>query len=140
MTSGLRRVVVVGASAAGLTAAEALRRGGYDGQLTMVGDEPHLPYDRPPLSKQVLAGTWEPDRTRLRDVAAYQRADIELRLGVAATAVDTAARTVELAGGERLRFDALVVVTGAQPRRLPAGHSLAGVHVLRTVEIGRAHV
>lgn len=128
------RIVVVGASAAGLTTAEALRREGYAGRLTLVGEEPELPYDRPPLSKQVLAGTWDPARTRLRPDTAYRDQGIELRLGTRALGVDLSSRTLALAGGLRLGFDGLVITTGVTPRRLPFGHGLAGVHVLRTVE------
>src|SRR5258708_33796541 len=87
-----RRVVIVGASAAGLTAAEALRRRGYDGPLTLIGDEPHLPYDRPPLSKQILAGTWRPQQVMLRDEQALAGLDADLLLGWAATGLDATAR------------------------------------------------
>jgi NADPH-dependent 2,4-dienoyl-CoA reductase/sulfur reductase-like enzyme len=128
------RIVVVGASTAGLTAADTLRREGFTGTLTLVGEEPHLPYDRPPLSKQVLAGAWPPDRTALRRDADLQRLGLDLRLGCRAAGLDTAARTVTLAGGERLGYDGLVIATGLRPRRLPFGHQLAGVHVLRTLD------
>ncbi len=128
------RVVVVGASAAGLAAAEGLRRLGYTGALTLVGDETHLPYDRPPLSKQVLSGAWHPDRLRLRAPQALEALDLDLRLGRPATALDTGAREVTLDGGEQLPYDALVVATGLTPRRLPGSEDLTGAHVLRTVE------
>jgi NADPH-dependent 2,4-dienoyl-CoA reductase/sulfur reductase-like enzyme len=130
----IQRIVVVGASAAGLTTAETLRREGYGGLVTLIGDELHLPYDRPPLSKQVLLGTWEPERTSFRDDATYQRLDIGLRLGVAATGVDLAARTVGLSTGDQVPYDRLVIATGVRPTRLPAGHQLGGVHVLRTLD------
>jgi NADPH-dependent 2,4-dienoyl-CoA reductase/sulfur reductase-like enzyme len=130
----VHRIVIVGASAAGVAAAEALRREGYAGQLTLVGDEVHLPYDRPPLSKQVLTGAWEPARTSLRPDTAYQDQDIELRLGTRATGLDPRRRTVCLSGGEQLGYDGLVIATGVSPRRLPFGHQLAGVHVLRTID------
>jgi hypothetical protein len=84
----LERVVIVGASAAGVTTAETLRREGYTGRLTLVGDEKVLPYDRPPLSKQVLAGTWEQERTALRPASAYADHDIELKLGTPASGLD----------------------------------------------------
>lgn len=128
------RVVVVGASAAGLTTAEALRREGFAGLITLVGDELHLPYDRPPLSKQVLLGTWEPERTAFRDDATYQRLDIGLRLGATATAVDQDARTVALSTGDHVPYDRLVIATGVRPLRLRQGHDLHGVHVLRTLD------
>ncbi len=128
------RIVLVGASAAGLTAADALRREGFTGTLTLVGDELWAPYDRPPLSKQVLAGSWEPERTVLRQEADLQRLKLDLRLGCRATGLDPAARTVTLADGDRLRYDGLLLATGLRPRRLPFGHDLAGVHVLRTLD------
>jgi 3-phenylpropionate/trans-cinnamate dioxygenase ferredoxin reductase subunit len=128
-----RNVVIVGASAAGLATAEALRNKGYDGRLTLVGDETHLPYDRPPLSKQVLSGAWQPERVRLRDDQAIARLDADLQLGREAVGLDTAGRKVMLDGGDRVAFDALVLATGVTPRRLP-GDDLAGVHVLRTLD------
>ena len=127
------RVVIVGASAAGLTAAETLRERGYDGALTLIGDEPHPPYDRPPLSKQVLAGTWEPQQVMLRDEHALRALDAELLLGRAAVGLDTAQRRVLLDGGARVDYDALLIATGVTPRRRP-GSELAGVHTLRTLD------
>lgn len=150
------RIVVVGASVAGLAAAEALRREGYQGELTLVGDEPHPPYDRPPLSKQVLAGTWDAERLALRPAARLDELGLDLRLGTTATAVDLAGRTVTLAaagggpageaggagpvapadggaadgGTGTLGFDVLVIATGVRPRRLPG----EGAHVLRTLD------
>ena len=129
----LRRVVIVGASAAGLTAAEALRRRGYDGALTLIGDEPHPPYDRPPLSKQILAGTWPPERARLRDEQALAGLGADLLLGRAAAGLDAAARRVHLDGGGSAGYDALVIATGVTPRTLP-GAGLAGMHLLRTLD------
>lgn len=132
--SGPRRVVVVGASAAGLTVADALRDGGFPGDLTLVGAEPHAPYDRPPLSKEVLAGRRDPAATALRDPGHYASTGVDLRLGSPATAVDRAEPAVVLADGHRLPYDALVIATGVTPRRLPGADRLAGVHVLRTVD------
>ncbi|HEU5149809.1 MAG TPA: FAD-dependent oxidoreductase [Iamia sp.] len=126
-------VVVVGASLAGLHAARALRRQGYDGTLTVVGDEPHLPYDRPPLSKQVLAGTWAPERTALL-TARDDDLDLTWALGRAATGLDPRARTVALDDGTDLPYDGVVIATGAAPRRLPGTDGLAGVHVLRSLD------
>ena len=128
-----RDVLIVGASAAGLATAEALRNKGYDGRLTLVGDEAHLPYDRPPLSKQVLSGAWQPERVRLRDDQAIDKLDAELRLGRKAVGLDTAGRKVLLDDGDRVAYDALVIATGVTPRRLP-GDDLEGVHVLRTLD------
>lgn len=127
--------MVVGASLAGLRAAEALRAAGYDGSLTLVGAEPHLPYDRPPLSKRVLSGEWGPDRIALRKPDGYADLRLDLRLGTPAGHLDMAARRVVLAGGEALPFDGLVIATGATPRRLPGvDPAMAGVHVLRTLD------
>ncbi|MFD3590865.1 NAD(P)/FAD-dependent oxidoreductase [Streptomyces sp. NPDC058683] len=126
----MNRIVVVGASAAGLAAVETLRREGYDGTLTLVGDELHPPYDRPPLSKQVLAAEWAPDRVVLRAPTELDSLGLELRLGAAATGLDVADRTVRLADGSLLPYDGLIVATGVRPRRLPG----EGAHVLRTVD------
>ncbi|MFJ8749068.1 NAD(P)/FAD-dependent oxidoreductase [Streptomyces sp. NPDC102441] len=127
-------IVVVGASAAGLSAAEGLRRGGYTGPLTLVGDEPHHPYDRPPLSKQLLSGAWDVDRLALRQPDALDTLGLDLRLGSAAVALDTRRREVALADGTRIGYQHLVVATGAHARRLPGTGELTGVHTLRTVE------
>jgi NADPH-dependent 2,4-dienoyl-CoA reductase/sulfur reductase-like enzyme len=129
----LRTVVVVGASLAGLRATETLRRDGFDGRVVLVGAEPHLPYDRPPLSKQLLAGEWEPPELALRR-APYDELEIELRLGVRATALDAAARELTLDGGERLAFDGALLATGAVPRTLPDMPDLDGIFVLRTID------
>lgn len=128
------RVVIVGASAAGLGVAEGLRRLGFAGLLTLVGDEIHLPYDRPPLSKQLLAGGCEAGQLRLRSPEALDALDVELRLGIRAAALDAAARHVVLADGVRIGYDAVVVATGLSARWLPGSRGVAGVHVLRTVE------
>jgi NADPH-dependent 2,4-dienoyl-CoA reductase/sulfur reductase-like enzyme len=126
----VRPIVVVGASAAGLAAVETLRREGYDKAITLIGEEPHIPYDRPPLSKQILAGEWEPERLTLRDPAHLGSLDVDLRLGVTATGVDLAGRRVHLAGGATVPYDGLIVATGVRPRRLPG----QGGHVLRTLD------
>ena len=123
-------VLVVGGGAAGLAAVETLRSEGYAGSLTMVCDEPELPYDRPPLSKQVLTGAWDVERTRFREAAHYADLGIRLVRGRAG-ALDPDGRTVYLSDGYPLRFDGLIIATGVRPRRLPTGHELAGVHVLR---------
>ena len=122
--------VVVGASLAGLHGAEALRRNGYGGRITIVGDEPHRPYDRPPLSKHVLSGELAPDATELP-----QRADLdaEWRLGQAVIGLDRRARTISLADGAVLAYDKLLVTTGARARPWPveSGGSLGNIFTLR---------
>ncbi|MFG3022444.1 NAD(P)/FAD-dependent oxidoreductase [Streptomyces sp. NPDC048254] len=128
------RIAVVGASAAGLSVVEGLRRAGYAGRVTLIGEEKHLPYDRPPLSKQLLSGEWDVARLQLRDGEAIEALDLDLRLGVAAVALDTRNREVALVDGSRVGYDALVVATGAAARRLPGTEGVAGVHVLRTLE------
>ncbi|MFE6162501.1 NAD(P)/FAD-dependent oxidoreductase [Streptomyces sp. NPDC056486] len=127
-------VLVVGASAAGLGTAEALRRQGYQGRITMLGAESRLPYDRPPLSKQVLSGAWEPERAQLRSREVLDALDAEFLLGDAAVALDVPTRTVRTASGSALSADAVVVATGLQARTLPGQEALRGVHVLRTLE------
>ncbi|WP_030825900.1 NAD(P)/FAD-dependent oxidoreductase [Streptomyces hygroscopicus] len=129
----MKRIVVVGASAAGLAAAETLRREGYEGTITLLGEEPHHPYDRPPLSKQILGGQWEADRVALRAPADLDALGLELRLGTAATGLDLAGRTVQLADGARVPYDGLVIATGVRPRRLP-GDGGERAHVLRTLD------
>jgi len=132
--AALERIVVVGASLAGLRAVEALRRRGYEGRLVLVGAEPHRPYDRPPLSKDVLRGAREPDRIALVTQEAFDALDLDLRLGTRATALDRSERAVVLDDGERLAFDGLLVATGAAPRNLPGTPALDGIHTLRTLE------
>jgi 3-phenylpropionate/trans-cinnamate dioxygenase ferredoxin reductase subunit len=129
----LDRVVVVGASLAGLRATETLRRDGYDGRLVVVGAEAHLPYDRPPLSKQLLAGEVDADDIALRR-ASYDELDLEFRLGTRAVALDLGAGEVELDDGDRVGFDGVVLATGSAPRVLPNTPDLDGLFVLRTLD------
>jgi NADPH-dependent 2,4-dienoyl-CoA reductase/sulfur reductase-like enzyme len=130
----LRRVVVVGASLAGLRAAEALRAQGFDGELWLIGAEAHAPYDRPPLSKQVLRGEWPPERVRLRAAEELAALRLELRLGVRAERLDGARRRVALSDGSELGYDGLVIATGCAARTLGGSTALEGVHVLRTLD------
>ncbi|MGI9051957.1 MAG: NAD(P)/FAD-dependent oxidoreductase [Ilumatobacteraceae bacterium] len=130
----LRRVVVVGASLAGLRACETLRTDGFTGQITLIGDERHLPYDRPPLSKKLLAGDWEPDRITLRKPDDLEALQLDLRLGVTAHALDIDTRCVVLADGVEVPYDAVVLATGAAPRRLPGQANVTAVHELRTLD------
>lgn len=132
-------VTVVGASLAGLRSAETLRRDGFDGPITLIGDEAHEPYDRPPLSKQVLAGDWEPDRIALTPSDKLADLDLDLRLGATAAGFDLASRTLRLTGqtsgqngAETLEVDALLIATGARCRTL--GEPREGVHVLRSLD------
>lgn len=133
--SQLSRVVVAGASLAGLRAAEALRQLGYDGELALIGAEDALPYDRPPLSKEVLQGAWEAEKTALvRDRDRFDALELDLRLGRRATGLDLKNRHVALDDGSKLGFDGLLIATGAAPRKLPGQDALAGVSVLRTLD------
>lgn len=128
------RYVIVGASLAGVAAAEAIREHDADGEIVLLGDEPHAPYDRPPLSKELLQGTRGPDDVPLRDDDWAERHRVDVRPATRAVALDTGLRTVHTDGGDRLGYDRLLIATGAQPRRLPALDGLDGVHVLRTLD------
>lgn len=127
------QVLIVGASLAGIRAANALRRAKFAGRITLAGGETHLPYDRPPLSKQFLMGDWDRERIALTNAAEIEKLGIELRLGHRAVSLDTATRTVTFEDGE-LSYDQLVIATGATPRVLPGTPMLSGIHTLRTVE------
>jgi 3-phenylpropionate/trans-cinnamate dioxygenase ferredoxin reductase component len=130
MTTG---IVIVGAGQAALQAAEALRAGGFEGAITMIGDEPHTPYHRPPLSKAWLAGEMDAAQLAIRAPDALARKHIELRTGVRVAAIDRASQTVRLADGSALPYTGLVLATGATPRALPLpGGQARGVHVLRS--------
>lgn len=124
-------IVIVGGGLAAARTAEQLRRAEFTGAITIVSDEDHLPYDRPPLSKEVLRA--ETDDVFLKPAEFYDENDITLRLGSGATALDTAAQTVTLADGEVISYDELVIATGLVPRRLPSLPDLDGVRVLRTL-------
>ena len=128
------RIVVVGASLAGLWACESLRGGDYAGTITLVGAESHQPYDRPPLSKALLKGDWEPERIRLRKPDELDSLGLDLRLGVVAVALDATNRTVTLASGETLAADGVIAATGSTPRQLPDQPHLDGVTMLRTLD------
>lgn len=130
----LQRIVVVGASLAGLRAVETLRDRGFDGALTLIGDEPHRPYDRPPLSKQVIQGTWEPEQALFRRKDGYDALALDMRLGMRATSVDLRARRVMLAGGTFADYNRLIIATGARVRTLPGIAPRAGLLVLRSLD------
>ena len=129
----LETVVVVGASLAGLRAVQALRRGGYEGRVIAIGEEKRPPYDRPPLSKEILSGKWEPERTRL---LRPEDADLEVtwRLGERAAGLELRAHCVRLESGDRVPFDGLVIATGSSARRIPGTPKLPGIHLLRSLD------
>ena len=130
----LERVVIVGASLAGLRAAETLRQKEFAGNVTVIGAEPHRPYDRPPLSKKLLAGEWEPDRIHLRQDDSFDELDVRWELGVAAERLDLVGRTVELADGRRLGFDGMIIATGAAPKQIGDHAAHDHVFVLRSLD------
>ncbi|GGU60753.1 pyridine nucleotide-disulfide oxidoreductase [Streptomyces albospinus] len=135
----MKSVTVIGASLAGLYAARALRSQGFDGRLTIVGDEHHRPYDRPPLSKDFLTGTTGQDQLALADAEETAELDAEWLLGTRATGLDAGSRAVRLDTGRTLTTDGVVLATGAIPRRLPGpGSPPSGTHTLRTLEDARA--
>ncbi len=130
----MAHVVVVGAGQAGSAVVAKLRALGFDGQITLIGEEPSPPYQRPPLSKAYLLGEMEEERLWLRSNAFYADNKITLKLGEKVTGIDRVAKTVTV-GGETLSYDHLVLTTGSTPRRLPAaiGGDLAGVYTVRTL-------
>ncbi|OBI95934.1 pyridine nucleotide-disulfide oxidoreductase [Mycobacterium alsense] len=134
MTSseGVKHIVIVGGGLAAARTAEQLRRSEYAGRITIVSDEVHLPYDRPPLSKEVLRK--EVDDVALKPREWYDEKDITLRLGSAATGLDTAKQTVTLDDATELGYDELVIATGLVPRRIPALPDLDGIRVLRSFD------
>lgn len=133
----MKHIAVVGASLAGLHVVQHLRRMGFEGQITWIGDEPHLPYDRPPLSKKILLG-----EATLEDIALrtqpYEALDLTLRLGVRAVSLDGATKTIGLADGTRVQADAIFICTGVRARPLPHIAPLPGIHTLRTLEDAQA--
>jgi 3-phenylpropionate/trans-cinnamate dioxygenase ferredoxin reductase component len=126
---------IVGAGLAGAKAAETLRAEGFDGRLVMIGAEAERPYERPPLSKEYLRGEAGREKVYVHDEGYYAEREIELRLGRTAVSLDTSIRQVRLDDGERVRYDRLLLATGAEPRRLSIpGEALDGVLYLRSVE------
>jgi NADPH-dependent 2,4-dienoyl-CoA reductase/sulfur reductase-like enzyme len=124
-------VVVVGAGLAGWRLVEALRRGGFEGAITVIGEERHAPYDRPPLSKHVLVGKWAPEKTALVTPEHVEASDVDLRLGVAATRLDVATTTVHLSDGTSVQGTFVVIATGTRARHL--GYSAdSQVHSIRS--------
>ncbi|MBV9516071.1 MAG: FAD-dependent oxidoreductase [Mycobacteriaceae bacterium] len=127
-----KRIVIVGGGLAAARTAEQLRRSAFDGAITIVSDEVHLPYDRPPLSKQVLRS--ELDDVALKPREFYEEQNITLLLGSAVHRLDTTSRTVTLDNGTHLEYDEAVIATGLVPRRIPSFPELAGIHVLRSFD------
>ena len=125
-------IVIVGAGAAGYAVAEGLHQNGFTGRLTLIGEETETPYDRPPLSKEVLSGAWEPPRAELISHRRIAPMNPDVVTGVRATAVDVPGHRVELSSGGSLGYDALVVATGITPRRLPHPDA-PNIRVLRTL-------
>ena len=131
----MSHMLIIGGGLAGGTAAEALRDEGFDGDITVVAAEPHPPYQRPPLSKGYLAGSEGTDAVILHPAEWYAERGIRLITGVAVSALDAVAHTVELEDGTRLDYDAVLLATGATPRMIPLpGHELSGVVTLRRLD------
>ncbi len=127
-------MVIIGAGHAAGQAAASLRQEKYEGPITIIGDEPHVPYQRPPLSKQYLSGEQDLSRVYLRPEKFYQDKDITLHLGVSATAIDPDAQSVSLDNGETVSYDKLIISTGSRARKLNIeGADLKGIHYLRTI-------
>ena len=126
--------LIVGGGLAGQRCAEALRRGDYDGPIRMISAEPHRPYDRPPLSKDLLLGACAEEPPAFRPAAWYSDHDVDLRLGVRATGLYPAARTLALSDGVRLPYDHLLIATGGRPLTLPGLETRTNVTTLRTIE------
>lgn len=138
-TEAVRRVVIIGASTGGASAADGLRRAGFDGEITVIGEEPELPYDRPQLSKGYLVhGDAAEDKLFLRPPEYYAQQRVTMRLGETATALDASRRAVTLASGEQLGYDRLIIATGGEAVRLNLpGADLAGIYYLRTLADAR---
>ena len=134
MSGTIDRVVIVGGGLAGGTAAFALREAGFAGSVTLVGDEPHHPYERPGLSKAYLRGEEPAEKLLVQPEADYAAQDVTLLSGRRAVIVDRADRLLELEDGGRLSYDRLILATGASPRTIGGAPDLRGVHVLRTIE------
>ncbi|MCV6614626.1 MAG: FAD-dependent oxidoreductase [Cellvibrionaceae bacterium] len=127
--------VIVGASHAAAQLAPSLRQQGWEGDIIVIGDEPYAPYHRPPLSKTFLSGEKTLQQILIRPEAAYEKADIKLRLGLRVETIDRANKTLQLSNGESLAYDKLALCTGSRPRQVPIpGAELKGVHYLRTVD------
>ena len=129
-----RTFVIIGGGQSGGWTAKTLRGEGFEGRVLLIADEPYIPHERPPLSKEVLLGDQPPESTYLWPAESYDESNIELRLGVQATRISPAEHRIEIDGGETIPYDRLMIATGARVRRLPVtGAELAGVHYLRAI-------
>ncbi|MGE0766439.1 MAG: NAD(P)/FAD-dependent oxidoreductase [Hyphomicrobiaceae bacterium] len=127
-------IIIVGGGQAGAKAAETLRRLGYDGDILLIGEEPHEPYQRPPLSKKFLSGEFVTARLWLNGPGYYESTGVELVTGERVVAIDRDGKCIETAAGRRLAYDKLLLATGSRPRALPIpGAELPGVHMLRSI-------
>ena len=133
VSSQTERIVIVGSSLAGVRSTETLRQRGFDGEITVIGAETHMPYDRPPLSKKFLSGDVDEERISLRKQDVLDELAITWRLGVAATSLDVDARTITLADRTEIQYDGLIIATGGTARTLPMIPMIHGVHTLRTL-------
>lgn len=133
--SNSQSAVIIGGSHAAVQLVISLRQNGWEGQITVVSEEPHMPYHRPPLSKAYLAGDSSEEQLALRAPAAYEKLDVNFMLGVSVTRIDTQAYKLELDNNQTLPFSKLALCTGARARPLPIpGADLQGVHYLRTMD------
>ena len=128
-------MVIIGCGQAGGQAAASLRQEKYEGPITMIGQEPYIPYQRPPLSKQYLSGEQEKEKLSLRQESFYSEKEINLKLGTSVLSLDPDKRELQLENGETVTYDKLLVATGGRPRKLEVdGHTLTGIHYLRNID------
>ncbi len=128
-------MVIIGCGQAGGQAAASLRQEKYEGPITMIGQEPYIPYQRPPLSKQYLSGEQEKEKLSLRQESFYSEKEINLKLETSVLSLDPDKKELQLENGETVTYDKLLVATGGRPRKLEVdGHTLKGIHYLRNID------
>ena len=128
-------MVIIGCGQAGGQAAASLRQEKYEGPITMIGQEPYIPYQRPPLSKQYLSGEQEKEKLNLRQESFYSEKEINLLLGTSVLSVDPLQKELQLDTGETVTYDKLLIASGGRPRKLEVdGHNLKGIHYLRNID------